>query len=279
VTSERELISHFGRWRRKIGGTKLSFKDIIVYLDASPFLEARLDVAATLAQQHHSKLIGVDISTAAAFEGDWRARAEGIQDSFETIARDRGILFQYRVAARESASGLYVHSVDLFVATQPHIDTAHLAFDAVPEQTLMTGGVPGLILPCGWRQRPLGKHVIVAWNASREATRALHDALPILRAAELVIIFAFEHRYDAKRMDMDALVGHLKDHGISARVETWPDTGDMDAVSALFACLDSEDIDLIVAGAYGHSRWLEGLFGGVSRDLMRQETMAVLMSH
>jgi hypothetical protein len=78
--------------------------------------------------------------------------------------------------------------------------------------------------------------------------------LAFLRAAELVITFAFEDRYNAKIMDMDALLGHLKDHGISARVETWPDTGDMDAVSALFACLDSEDIDLIVAGAYGHSR-------------------------
>jgi nucleotide-binding universal stress UspA family protein len=221
----------------------------------------------------------VDISTEAAFEGEWRARAVGIRDSFETIARERAIPFQYRVALREAASGLYVHSADLFVATQPHVDTAHLAFDAVPERTLMTGGVPGLILPWEWRKRPLGKRVIVAWNASREATRALHDALPILRAAELVVIFAFERRYDAKTTDMDALIAHLADHGIRARVEVWPDTGDMDAVSALFASLDSEDIDLIVAGAYGHSRWLEGLFGGVSRDLMGQETMAVLMSH
>ncbi len=97
--------------------------------------------------------------------------------------------------------------------------------------------------------------------------------------AELVVVFAFERHYDAKKRDMDALVTHLASHGVNARVEAWPDTGDMDPVSALFACLDSEDIDLIVAGAYGHSRWLEGLFGGVSRDLLRQETMAVLMSH
>ena len=53
----------------------------------------------------------------------------------------------------------------------------------------------------------------------------------------------------------------------------------MDAVSALFTCLETDDIDLIVAGAYGHSRWLEGLFGGVSEDLIRQESMAVLLSH
>ena len=70
---------------------------------------------------------------------------------------------------------------------------------------------------------------------------------------------------------MDALVAHLANHGVKARVEGWTDTGDIDAVSALFACLDRDDIDLIVAGAYGHSRWVEGLFGGVSQDLIRQE--------
>lgn len=257
----------------------MSYKDIIVYLDAGPYLEDRLDVAIALAQQHQARLIGVDISTEKAFEGDCRARAQCLQDTFETVMKDRGARFQYRAAVQEPASNLYVHAADLFVATQPHVDTAHLAFSAVPEETLIKGGVPGLILPCRWQKRPLGKRVVVAWNASREATRALHDALPILRMAELVVVFAFERHYDAKKRDMDALVTHLASHGVNARVEAWPDTGDMDPVSALFACLDSEDIDLIVAGAYGHSRWLEGLFGGVSRDLLRQETMAVLMSH
>jgi len=71
----------------------------------------------------------------------------------------------------------------------------------------------------------------------------------------------------------------ISESRVKARVEAWTDTGDMDAVSALFACLDTDDIDLIVAGAYGHSRWVEGLFGGVSQDLIRQESMAVLLSH
>jgi len=107
----------------------------------------------------------------------------------------------------------------------------------------------------------------------------MHDALPVLKRAERVVIFAFERHYDGKKTDMDALVAHLANHGVKARVEGWTDTGDIDAVSALFACLDADDIDLIVAGAYGHSRWLEGLFGGVSQDLIRQESMAVLLSH
>ncbi len=256
-----------------------SYRDIIVYLDASSHTDDRLEVAVALAQQHGAKLTGVDISTDAAFEGRWRERAAEISDRFEAVAQARGVPFRDRAAARESASNLFVHSADLFVATQPHDDTAHLAYDAVPEKTLLTGGVPGLILPCYWRKREIGKRVLVAWNASREATRAMHDALPILKKAERVVIFAFERHYDGKATDMDALVAHLANHGIKARVEGWTDTGDIDAVSALFASLDTDDIDLIVAGAYGHSRWLEGLFGGVSHDLIRQEGMAVLLSH
>jgi nucleotide-binding universal stress UspA family protein len=257
----------------------VSYKDILVYLDAGPYLETRLEAATALAQRHKAKLIGVDVSTEAAFADPWRARAEQIQEVFESSARAAGITSQYRVASRETKSSLYAHSVDLFVATQPHVDTAHLAFDGVPEKTLLTCGVPGLILPCRWQKRELGRRVIVAWNASREATRALHDALPVLENAERAIIFLFEHNYDASTTDMEALVAHLANHGVKAHVVTWPDMGGMDPVSALFACLDAEDIDLIVAGAYGHARWFEGLFGGVSHDLIAQDTMAALLSH
>ena len=67
----------------------------------------------------------------------------------------------------------------------------------------------------------------------------------LFKKAERVVIFAFERHYDGKKTDMDALVAHLANHGVKARVEGWTDTGDIDAVSALFACLDRDDIDLL----------------------------------
>ena len=170
-------------------------------------------MAAAMAQEHGAKLTGVDISTNAAFEGNWRDRAAEIGDRFEAVARARGVPFRYRAASGESVSNLFVHSADLFLATQPHVDTAHLAYEAVPEKTLLTEGVPGLILPCFCRKREIGKSVLVAWNASREATRAVHDALPILKKAERVVILAFERHYEGKKTDMDALVAHLANHG------------------------------------------------------------------
>jgi nucleotide-binding universal stress UspA family protein len=75
------------------------------------------------------------------------------------------------------------------------------------------------------------------------------------------------------------LLDHLQRHGVVAQISDWTNTGDISALEALFASLDTQDADLIVAGAFGHSRLFESLFGGVSVDLMRQPTVPVLMSH
>ena len=257
----------------------MSYKDILVYLDAGPFLESRLEAAVALARRHGARLTGVDVSTEAAFEGEWRPRVEALQETFETQARRAALEFQFRTADRQPIGNLHAHYADLFVATQSHKDTEHLALAGVPEQVLLNAGAPGLILPCWWQPKPLGRSVVVAWNATREATRAVHDALPILRMAEKVVVFAFEPNYEAKNADVTAIVAHLARHGVKTSVDGWSDTGEISAVDALFSTLDTADADLIVAGAFGHSRWLEGLFGGVSRDLLGQESMAVLMSH
>ena len=122
-----------------------------------------------------------------------------------------------------------------------------------------------------WEPKPLGRNIVVAWNATREATRAVHDSMPLLRRAEKVVVFAFEPHYDAKNADVNAIVAHLMHHGVKASVDGWSDEGDINAVEALFSSLNSADADLIVSGAYGHSRWLEGLFGGATHDLLAQE--------
>jgi nucleotide-binding universal stress UspA family protein len=81
------------------------------------------------------------------------------------------------------------------------------------------------------------------------------------------------------RAEPNLIVDHFKAHGVAAESDTWSDTGDLTAVEALFACLETQEADLIIAGAYGHSRLIEGLFGGASYDLVRQPSLPVLMSH
>ena len=116
---------------------------------------------------------------------------------------------------------------------------------------------------------------------ARKALRAVHDVARCRcsKGASKVTLFAFSSRPSALRASAAMLVHHLEAHGVAAQISDWTNTGDLTAVEALFASLDTQDADLIVAGAFGHSRLYEGLFGGVSLDLVRQQTLPVLMSH
>lgn len=260
----------------------MSYQDIIVYLDASELNEPRLETAIKIATQHKSKLTGVNISTAAAFEGESREQAQAIQGTFETMVRIAGLEAEYRVAgtAARTAQELFSHCADLIVASQLHPDSGHLGAAAVPKDVLLTSGVPMLILPTGWKaEQPIGRSILMAWNFSRESTRALHDSMPLLTKAERVALFVFDASFDPHRSDVLDVVAHLERHGIQMTVNGWRGTGEVDAISAMFACLDREEADLIVAGAYGHSPLLESLFGGVSEQLLHNISMPVVMSH
>jgi nucleotide-binding universal stress UspA family protein len=137
-----------------------------------------------------------------------------------------------------------------------------------------------LMLPPEWKPSPVGDNIVIAWNGGREALRAVHDAMPLLERAKKVTLFAFSSRPSALRRSLQMLADHLAAHGVMAEhISDWTNTGDLTAVEALFASLDTQDADLIVAGAYGHSRLYEGLFGGVTMDLMHQQSLPILISH
>ena len=123
------------------------------------------------------------------------------------------------------------------------------------------------------------ENIVIAWRSSREAIRSVHDAMPLLLAAKKITVFTFAPQSDHSGREPGLLVDHLEQRGVWAKAENWPDTGDMSTISALFACLDTQEADLIVAGAYGHSRLVEGLFGGVSRDLLHEPSLPLFLSH
>jgi nucleotide-binding universal stress UspA family protein len=148
------------------------------------------------------------------------------------------------------------------------------------DRALLESGAPMLMLPPEWTPGPVGDNIVIAWNGGREALRAVHDAMPLLERAKKVTLFAFSSRPSALRKSAQMLADHLAAHGVKAEhISDWTNTGDLTAVEALFASLDTQDADLIVAGAFGHSRLYEGLFGGVTLDLMHQQSLPVLMSH
>ncbi len=256
----------------------MGYRDVLVYLDPSPDNDNRLDLAISIAQSHGARLIGVDASSDAALEGVRRHRTSVLKDAFEEKTKKAGISARFHGRDRDGNVVRYAYYADLLIASQPEFDERKLVLPAVPEEALLKSGVPMMILPYNWQLQSVGERVVIAWNASREATRAIHDAMPILERAKEVTVFEVRSGVTGLPTEEKLIVDHLWAHGVKAKAE-WSDTDGLTVVEALFASLDDKEPDLIVAGAYGQSRLFEGLFGGASHDLVRQPSIPVLMSH
>ena len=141
--------------------------------------------------------------------------------------------------------------------------------------SVFKSGRPVLIVP---HIRPgpasLGK-ALIAWDGSAPAARALGDAMPLLKRAEHVTILEETCR-SPERYDGTALKQHLARHGIDARFERTPTSGDIGKTLLSYAV--EIDADLLVMGAYGHSRLREEIFGGTTKTIMGRTTIPVLMS-
>ena len=259
----------------------MAYKDLLVCLDPTPASDERVKLAIALAKTHDSRLIGLDVCADAAFTGPWRQRALQVGRSFEEMTAAAGIVarlvgMDYR---QGGPSPDPTHCVDLIISPRSFGAGRELVAGFVPEELLLKSGAPNLVVPDDWAYGPVGESVVIAWNASRESTRAVHDAMPLLERANKVVVFAFSRGLSDLRASAEALVAHLAHHGVVAMLSDWTDTGDTTAVEALFASLDTQDSDLIVAGGFGHSRTFEGLFGGVSMDLINQPVLPALLSH
>jgi len=258
----------------------MAYKDILVYLDPTDEARNRLSLAVTMAQAHGARLTGVDASSEAALGGAWGELASRIGPEFEAAIKKAELVGRFVGASAASAiGGEYGHCVDLIIAPRPEGEARALIRSEIPDGMLLASGAPMLIVPDYWKLSPVGENIVIAWNASREATRAVHDAMPLLVTAKTVTIFTFSARASALQATSEMLSDHLRRHGVVAKIADWTDTGELSALEALFADLDTQNADLIVAGAFGHSRLFESLFGSVSLDMMRQPTAPILMAH
>jgi nucleotide-binding universal stress UspA family protein len=282
----------------------MALKDILVHLDATPRCTARLAVAAGLAARHGAHLTGlhvVDIPSANYFYGAampfvpanpeeiverMRAEASEAAAPIEAAFRDRlrrdGIEGEWRLVEGNPPATVALHAryADLIVVGQPN-SYAPQDGDAITVTTVMTAGRPVLAIPFAGDFTTIGERVLVAWNASREAARAINDALPLLIGAKQVTILAINpQRGVGGHGDVPAadIALHLARHGLRAEAAhtVAKDISDGEALLSYAADIGA---DLIVAGAYGHSRARELVFGGVTRTLIAEMTAPVLLSH
>ncbi|MEO8673362.1 MAG: universal stress protein [Tahibacter sp.] len=147
-------------------------------------------------------------------------------------------------------------------------------------RSVFDAGIPLLVVPEGARVDALGKRVVIAWNSSREAIRAVHGALPLLRVAEVVHVLDGSPAAGAGGMlHLPAfdLLDHLRTHGISAQVETFKPGAEIGV--ALLAAAHAVEADLIVMGAWGHSRVAQLVLGGATRHLFQHSDLPLLVAH
>lgn len=144
---------------------------------------------------------------------------------------------------------------------------------------VMEAGRPVIVLPPLVESLP-AKHILVGWRDTREARRAVADAMPLLKRAERVSVVEIAPRdgFEEAGSNVEEVAHWLRRHGAPAHGQAVP-AADRPAPEQLRTIAAQEMADLIVAGAYGHSRFREWAFGGVTQDLLTNATMPVLMSH
>jgi nucleotide-binding universal stress UspA family protein len=279
----------------------MTYKTILVHADASGHARECVSVATAIAAREDAHLIGaattgvsryifqsdmsaMDSSTHLALHLEMlRQRARRSLDNFETQMTAMGVRsWESLMIDDEAGTGLSLRGryCDLVVLGQFNRDDPSPAvMPDFPEYVVLNVGRPVLIVPHSGKFDQVGKRVLVAWDAGVTATRAVVNAIPMLRRADIVelAIFNAEDGGEAHGELPGADIAlYLARHGIKVdviRQKTRIDVGN--TLLSLAADLGS---DMMVMGCYGHSRFREILLGGVTRTVLGSMTLPVLMS-
>jgi nucleotide-binding universal stress UspA family protein len=281
----------------------MSYKDLLVVLDSDTASRGRMDLAASLAERFAAHLVGLyplPISEAPSHFGyydpalldpffrELREKAQEVCDkereAFEHAASLRGLSAEWRVAevGAESDPALHARYVDLTILGQvdPNGGDAELLRPR-PEHVTFASGRPILVVPYAGHFATVGRRVLIGWNATREATRAVNDAMPLLIEADVVTVLTIDAREGPDghgELPGADIALHLARHGVKATVERTV-SADISAGDVLLSRAADLGADLLVIGAYGHSRVRELLLGGATRSILQSMTLPVLMSH
>jgi nucleotide-binding universal stress UspA family protein len=279
----------------------MAYKDLLVHLDDAKSCAGRVQAAVDLAVAHEAHLTGVYIigdPSPAAFVSGYvppdlmetlqqhaRGRAEAALARFAEVTGRNQISFETRIdrvlyTAVADALSTNARYADLAIVGQADPEDGE-APSYLPEEVTLASGRPSLVIPYIGPGPTLGQRVTVAWDASREAARAVNDALPILERAQAVDVVTVNPSAAPFRHGEEpgADIGlHLARHGIKVEVQRI-ETRDVDVPNTILSHLADRSSDLLVMGAYGHSRLREFVLGGVTRTILREMTVPVLMAH
>lgn len=275
----------------------MAYKDLLVHLDDAASSDTRARLACALARSHDAHLVGVYVEPplpSMLFPGDLPAaelieseleeaarRREATRTMFDEAAQTAGIRHEWRHLddGRVHALAVCARYSDLVIAGRREDGDPDSVVE-VAQDIALGGGRPVLVVPRAF-DREIGGSVLIAWNGSREAVRAVHDAMPLLTRAEQVRVLSVNP--DTGGDGHGALPGadicaHLSRHDVNAEGLEAHTHGER-VPELLVERAREFGADLIVMGVYGHSRLRELVLGGVSRYLLRHTPVPLLISH
>jgi nucleotide-binding universal stress UspA family protein len=286
----------------------MGLRDLVVLLDGSARDEVKLAVALGLARRHDAHLTGLcalellvpkDMAFALGgypelwalpefaqqIESQARTKAAVIEGKFRELLRREGVTgdWTFETGALIPAVAHRAHAADLVVVGQADPDNPppEVARTLV-EDVLMTAGRPLLVVPYAGQFATVGTNTLIGWTSTREAARAVHDALPLLAPSAKVTVLTVEQSRpapDGRVLPTVDIAEHLARHGLDVLAARTVVTDGLSPADALLDYAFDISADLLVVGGYGHSRTREMIMGGVTRELLQHMTLPVLMSH
>lgn len=268
----------------------MSIQEILVSVDQYESSNERVKLAAYFADQFDSNLCGLHVTrpvTYAYYEAAIRPEIiEEIQQENKLIAEKAKSLFQDNTNTLTNKrflelTGNLVGSLirevsarDVLVIGQ---SSEHDNEPGIPEKVALSCGRPVVVVPQDYHFEPKCNNIMIAWNGKKEAVRAVNDALPWIASADLVKLVTIEPPKQNK-IQTDAIRDHLIRHGANVDV-VHIDGDDAQVPDILLTICNEENCQLLVMGAYGHSRLAELLLGGVTRSVLSTMKVPTLISH
>jgi len=271
-------------------------KDIVVNLSVGARANSASDYAISLATALNAHLTGIiflygptmPVSRAGyvppeleVIERHNEAAVEATRESFTAASMRAGVKAECLTVSASLVSagdqfGQIARRFDLAVVGQTEPETK---MENIIEAALFDSGGPVITVPY-IQQAPLRlDHVMVCWDGSRAAARAIRDSIPFLRrAGRIEVVMVTDERGKHDQIERADIGAHLAHHGLNVVIKRVT-PGDVDVAAILLSHAADEDIDFIVMGGYGHSRLREFVLGGVTRSMLRTMTVPVLMSH
>ena len=277
----------------------MGYKTILVHCDASRGTAGRLGIAVDLADYFAGHVVGLHVRQAfqapaftdagpamdslyRTYETTMRAEEAMATAAFRDAVGNQGISSEWRVADGyvDEILAAEARVADLVIVGQAEPDSPPTATpDDLAEDIAMAAECPVLIVPYIGAAKPPGKTVMLCWNDSREAKHAAVGALPLLAAADKVIVLIIDPKASRGREEPGADVAvWLARHGVKVTVQR-DSAADSDVGGVILSRAADHDVDLIVMGIYGHSRMRERVLGGASRTLLASMTAPLLVAH